>query len=286
MNIGVVILHYKTYKDTIKCTESFIENFADVNYKIVIVDNFSNDGSLEILSSYFQNDDNVSIISSEYNMGFAKGNNLGNYFLKKMSVDFDFVICCNNDTYIDDSDFSKRIINSYKKYNWDVMGPDIIRVSDGVHQNPLATPNWNNYSINQKIIEFSIKIVLLKMAPFILKYKNTKKTTFFEKEHKCESKENACLHGAVLIFSKNYLKNFDDLFYDKTFLYLEEDILYFRCKRNNLKMTYDGSIKIFHNHSSSTKEVYKDEARRKIFFLKNQIASFKILKDYLKNTNR
>lgn len=283
MNIGVVILHYKTYQDTIKCATSFIENLENINYKIVVVDNYSNDGSFEILQNHFQGNNNVYTISTKYNMGFAKGNNYGNSFLKKLDVNFDFVIFCNNDTYIDDSDFFNKTIMSHNQYNWDVMGPDIIRVADKVHQNPLSIPNWNNFSINKKILEFSMKILTLKVAPIILKYKKNKNSIHVKTSFEKQIQEDVCLHGAVLIFSKSYLQTFENVFYDKTFLYLEEDILYLRCKLNNLKMVYDSRIKIYHNHSSATKKIYRDEAKRKIFFLKNQIASLKVLRSYLKD---
>ena len=43
------------------------------------------------------------------------------------------------------------------------------------------------------------------------------------------------LHGAFLIFSENYINTFNGL-YNKTFLYMEEDILRLRCEYYNLLM--------------------------------------------------
>lgn len=283
MNVGIVVLHYKTYNDTVRCVNSYIDNINHFNYKIVIVDNFSNDGSFEKLSNYFKKNNNVEVISTGCNIGFANGNNFGYSYLKKSGLDFEFVIFCNNDTYIDDSNFIEKLLKSHKQLKWDVMGPDIVRVNDGIHQNPLPTPKWNVFSINRRILNFSIKIFILKILPFILGLKRSGRRDSAYNSGEIRVKENVCLHGAVLIFSKSYLKKFEDVFYDKTFLYLEEDILYLRCEANGLKTVYDSTLKVFHNHSSSTKMVYKDEAKRKVFFLKNQIASLKVLKEYLSN---
>lgn len=283
MNVGIVILHYKTYEDTIVCTKSFLNNKNNNKCEIVIVDNYSNNDSLEVLLNEFKNQNNVHIISTDYNMGYAKGNNFGAQYLKKLNIDFDYVIFCNNDTYIKDDMFFEKILTSIKENKCGVLGPDIIRIQDNIHQNPLKTPKWNKFSINKKIIEYSIKIIILKIVPFIVNMKNKKSNNTKKREEQGNIiQKNVCLHGAALIFSKSYLEKFENVFYDKTFLYLEEDILYLRCKKNNIRMIYDNTIKIYHNHSSSTKSIYKDEVKRKKFFLKNQISSFKVLKKYLK----
>ena len=45
MHYAFVILHYLTYKDTVECVESILENITNAEYSIIIVDNGSNNES-------------------------------------------------------------------------------------------------------------------------------------------------------------------------------------------------------------------------------------------------
>lgn len=84
--IGIVILNYNTYEDTIKCVKSIMScepQYRD--YYIYIVDNGSPDGSgqrlAETLSSYDERHSRSSpvlkMLFSQKNLGFSGGNNIG-----------------------------------------------------------------------------------------------------------------------------------------------------------------------------------------------------------------
>ena len=47
LDIGFVILHYLVSDQTKKCIDAIIKNVDSKNYMIVVVDDFSNNGSLE-----------------------------------------------------------------------------------------------------------------------------------------------------------------------------------------------------------------------------------------------
>ena len=51
-DVGFVILNYKTYQDTIKCVQSIVNTIDTDNYFIVIVDNGSDNESLEEMLSF------------------------------------------------------------------------------------------------------------------------------------------------------------------------------------------------------------------------------------------
>lgn len=74
MDISVIIVNYNT-KDLIKdCIDSIIINTNNVSYEIIVVDNNSQDGSIEILEKSYPD---VLLIKSPVNLGFGKANNLG-----------------------------------------------------------------------------------------------------------------------------------------------------------------------------------------------------------------
>ncbi|WP_370632038.1 glycosyltransferase family 2 protein [Lactococcus sp. NH2-7C] len=83
--MGIVILNYKVFKDTIDCISS-IQAQSYQNFEIVIVDNVSNNGSFEYLADKYKYFSNIHLIKSRDNIGFAQGNNLGIKFLKRKKV--------------------------------------------------------------------------------------------------------------------------------------------------------------------------------------------------------
>lgn len=54
-----------------------------------------------------------------------------------------------------------------------------------------------------------------------------------------------------MIFSPEYFKLYNG-FYENTFMYMEEDILYYIVKRDKLKILYNPNIVIYHKEFLST----------------------------------
>jgi hypothetical protein len=90
-SVYIVLLHWKNYKDTKQCLLS-LENITYKNYSIIIVDNFSNDGSVEKLQSEFSS---VKYILNKDNLGFSRGVNAGLREAYQMGADYALVL--NND---------------------------------------------------------------------------------------------------------------------------------------------------------------------------------------------
>ena len=63
---------------------------------------------------------------------------------------------------------------------------------------------------------------------------------------------NVQLHGCFLCFSEEYFKHFDG-FYPETFLYMEEDILFYLTQQKKLTTVYLPELKVFHKEDSSGK---------------------------------
>ena len=280
MNIVYIILHYMGCKDTIECIESIynLEKF-DNNIDIVVVDNNSPDNSYDILQHKYKNRNNFHLLRNDTNLGFAKGNNVG-FKYSKENLNPDFIIMLNNDTIIKQSDFNKILIEQYKKYNFDIAGPNIISVKDNKNQNPIPYKIPNKKHISKKIFKNYILYLssYIKLDVFI-KYLNK-----IIKINSNKKYNDYMLHGSCLIFSKKYINNYDGLC-DKTFLYCEEDILKYISIRDNLNMKYINNITIFHKEDISTDLVYKNNRKKRTFYYKNTIMSLKILKDLI-NSNK
>lgn len=279
MKICFVILHYLTYKDTDECIESILNNQDYENKEIIVVDNGSNNGSYELLEEKYSDNPSIHLIKSDINLGFAKGNNLGFSFAKK-ELNADFIILINNDTLVNQKDFCKQVITKYKQYNYSVLGPDI-HTLDNVHQNPyfrdaLSLKQCKRIIIKQYIHLFLTYLGLDELISKKINHDSIKKIS--------GDVLDVPLHGACLIFSKNYINEFDGLD-NRTFLYFEEDILRLYCKNKNLLMMYSGDLVIEHKEDIASQAMHPKKRAKKIFIYTQRLKSAKVYKEIWKELN-
>ncbi|MCB2357870.1 glycosyltransferase [Clostridium estertheticum] len=276
-----VILNYNNYKDTEDCVLSIIDNIKYDSFYIVLVDNGSTDNSEKKLKSKFKNHSKIILISNKENLGFSKGNNIG-YIYAKYNLKSNFICYLNNDTIISDYNFINKIYDIYSENKFDVLGPDIINL-EGRHTNPYAAEGYSLKEINKFIFKFRCHIILNKInldGLLILLISKMKKNHTDKIEYNCEL-SGIKLHGACLIFSKKYIDNFEGIS-EYTFLYFEEDILYFSAKKNHLKVIYNPSISILHKEGSTAKKLFKKNKLSEAFYYKQCLKSLKILRNILK----
>lgn len=111
--LSVIIVNYNGGKYLKDCLEAIKNNLKDINYEIIIVDNNSNDDSIELLQANYNEE--IILIKSSINLGFAKGNNLG---VKKSNGKY--VLLLNNDTILKNS--IKLALNIFKKQDVGIVG--------------------------------------------------------------------------------------------------------------------------------------------------------------------
>ncbi|MDG1792637.1 MAG: glycosyltransferase family 2 protein, partial [Flavobacteriaceae bacterium] len=108
--LAIIIVNWKQYDLTKKCLIS-VSKVKFENYKIILVDNESNEINLNILLNDFNN---LKVIKNKSNLGFGVANNQAiNYVLDE---NFDYVMLLNNDTEVD-KNFISPLINNIEKNN-------------------------------------------------------------------------------------------------------------------------------------------------------------------------
>ena len=281
MNSKIVflILHFKVIDETIKCVESILTNYKKDNVDIVIVDNGSNNGTGELLSEKYKKISNIHIIINEENLGFAKGNNIGFSFAKKLGAEY--IVMTNNDIIFSQKDFCKLIKSEYRKHNYSVLGPKIIMPSGEAFVFSSRVK-----SVGKQRLYIYLLYIRLFLAYIHLEGLFNWLYSIKQNKRKVESgadmcKSNVPLYGCCMVFSINYIDKFDGID-DRTFLYCEEDLLYLRLKKNNMLELYDPKLEVIHNHSVSTRSMFKSNRKKEIFLIKNLIKSNKILLEELK----
>jgi GT2 family glycosyltransferase len=277
-----LILHYQTIEDTKECINSILANIEYENYNIIVVDNGSPNGTGKKLVELYKNNPKVKIIISENNLGFARGNNLGFKYIKN-NFNADFIVMINNDTIMQDQNFIKKIIEEYEREPYHILGPKIISLVNQKNQNPMPVTQKSIKEVKRNI--FKLRILLLsnylRLEGFLRKIKETliKKV----ESDDLNQVNDYMLHGSCLVFSKDYIKKYDGL-YDRTFLYGEENILYFISKRDNLKMRYSENAFIYHKEDSATNSVLKAGNQKRRFFYKHSLNSLKELYKLMKES--
>lgn len=273
--IAYVILHYMALKDTIECANSILNNI-DGDKQVIIVDNGSTNASYEKMKGIYNDDNRVHLIRNEKNIGYAQGNNIG-YQYAKYRLNSDFIVLLNNDTVICQKDFSYKIQEKFEEYNYSVLGPDI-ETKDKKHQNPIDTVDWSF----SRLFTFRIKRIVkyfISFIPFI----NENSPFFYEKDSYMNSKKDmdlfdVALHGACYIFSPLYVKKYDGLF-DKTFLYLEEDILKLQADYYEFLMMYTPSLTVYHKEDIATSYIHRTNKKKYRIKAKHLIKSLRLYRN-------
>lgn len=279
-----VILHYKNLQDTLECIES-ICRLDNTSYKIVVVDNHSGCSQDDKILEEKVND----LLIAEENLGFANGNNLGISYARD-KYDPEFMCVINNDTLLRQEDFIQRVKNIYKSANFDALGLKII-TDNGDSVNPF--PAYKTLEEVENAIQKSEKLIsiyqsktkrwllqlYIRLKKMIKKPKKLANATVFL--------EDISLHGCAIIFSRKYLKRYQDAFYHGTFLYHEEEFLEYRRKKDHLKFVYDPSIEIFHKEGASLNYNYTDDQYKKLIFRnENILKSLYLLKDVMEKQKK
>ena len=267
------ILHYQTTSDTVRCISSIMKICPTA--PIVVVDNASPNRSGTKLCNIYDNSPDVKIIVNKENLGFAKGNNIGINYLRD-HYNADFICVMNNDTWIEQESFLKEIEDEYNKSKFAVLGPKIITLDGSIKSNPLESPIKSKKDIELLIFKRKIKLVINKMnLSFLVNNsgENAKHTNTYDNNKRYI---NVKLHGACLIFSREFFSKLNG-FCEDTFLFFEEEILYKNVLDNGLLTVYDPKVSIHHHEDGATNAVHKSSKEKNIFVLSHEIESLKIL---------
>lgn len=286
---GFVVLHYLVDDATWRCVESIRRAGQGHDYRIVVVDNDSANGSWERLCARYGDASDVTLVHNDVNEGFARGNNTG-YRLCRDELGCDYVVTINNDATIASDGFIDDCVEDYERTGCGVIGPDIVSLRDQRHQNPSYGIIDSHDEVVRQTARFRRILTLEKLHLFgpltAVKRTLTGGAKATESPYTHATAEAIAgkpykLHGACLIFTPAYLCLFEDAFDPGTFLYFEEHILAMRCRQAGLAMHYDPRIRVDHQEDASTEQLKQDRRAKQIFTLTNYLQSLQVLDRYV-----
>lgn len=278
MKIAYVVLHYNNAVVTTKCL-NYLLNIMGDNSAAVVVDNYSQNDSLNEIKIAIGNNNKIYYISNSQNLGFARGNNLG-YQYAREKLDADCIIVMNNDIFIKDYEFENKLCSDCRGNKYSIIAPDVVTLSEK-HQNPFRYERIRTFKLFKSMISQYAYAFLFRlgfMIPGVVKkYHNTAGVGNVKV---CECIENIVPHGSCVIFTPNYIRKESFAFVPATFFYGEEDLLYDYAAYRNHKTVYVPNIQVVHAEKQSTKSVSKSERTVLQFRAINKAKSLRICLKY------
>ncbi len=240
-DLSIIILSYNVRELLLNCLDSMFKNKTQKdNWQIIVVDNASEDGSVEKVAEIYKNE--VEIIRNNTNLGFSEGNNVG---VKKAKAPV--ILFLNPDTKIVGDAIQKT-------YQYLMGNPDIgaitckVELPDGkldysCHRG-FPTP-WNS------LCYFLGLSKIFPHSPLFAGY-----TASYLDIHKIH--EIDCLTGAFLMVRKIAGEQIN--FWDTDYFFNGEDIEFcYSLKEKGWKIFFYPEEKIIHYKGSSSKQ-QKSEA--------------------------
>lgn len=269
MKVGIVVLNYNKYEETIKCVESALKQI-DVESSIVIVDNGSKNNSFEILKNKYSSYTNITIIKSDYNLGYAKGNNLGINYLRECNIDYIFV--ANSDIVFSTNSILRDICNGYEK-DIGLIVPLIKNLNGTIDQRVVYKKRLLYLRIIKKIFEININFINK-----FFNYNKKNKDLLIEKNKTISGKNNDIyvISGSAFLLTPDFFSNYSGL-YPETFLYFEEwaTIIYLHKAKLSTKIINTNPI-IHLGGASSYKGADADKVKLK-FMKESSKKIFKLI---------
>lgn len=118
MQLSVIILNYNVRYFLEQCVLSVQKALSTIDGEIIVVDNFSTDGSCQMMKARFPN---VKLIENQANLGFPKGNNIGVNQAKG-----EYICILNPDTVVAEDTFEKILQFAKTKPNLGIVGCKLI----------------------------------------------------------------------------------------------------------------------------------------------------------------
>lgn len=265
--IGIVILNYNTWHETIVCIQS-IERYTKSNYHIYVVDNDSTEQLSKSDICFFKDKDYIDLIFSKHNCGYAAGNNIGLEKAKADSCDTYFI--CNSDIKMIDNTIDKLTYYLKDNPSCGIAGPVLLNEKNELQTLHMKCKLTLRYKyINMLFMKSPLKILC---RSFI--------NNFFIKPDILKPLQVFAVSGCFFAISKDcmdYLFPLDE----HTFLYEEELLIGCSLENTEFKTYIVPSGKVIHAHGISTKKVSGFSQRcmmeSEIYYCREYIRSHRLL---------
>jgi GT2 family glycosyltransferase len=229
-DVSIVIVNWKT-RDELQACLSSLSPFDSTIVEIIVVDNASNDGSVEMVQSEFPN---VHIIANPANFGFAKAANIG-----ITASQGRYILLLNPDTKAQPNLLPPLIQFADENPDIGIIGPKILNPDGSLQYSCRRFPS---------IIAAAFRNTFLgKLFP---RNPYTRDYLMAEWDHS-EVKDVDWVSGAAM-FVRRKLLNEIGLLDERFYMYCEDVDLAFRAWKHGWRVTYYPHVSVTHTIGRSS----------------------------------
>lgn len=217
MDLSLIVVNYNTKKITADCLKTIKESKDKVSKEVIVVDNGSNDGSIEYLKSRFPQ---YKVFSSGGNLGFSQGNNFG---VKRASGEYVWLL--NSDTLLKKNTISE-LMKTVKTKNSMIASCRLLN-SDGSIQ-----PQGGYLPYLFRVALWMLFIDDLPILKHLVKPYHQNLISYFKADQKPE-----WLSGTALLIKRSWYNQLKGLDKD-IFMYAEDVDFCWRSKKLGVTPDY------------------------------------------------
>lgn len=244
MDLSIIIVNYNVKEFIQNLLESIKSASKMISTEVIIVDNASDDGSIELIRQKYPW---VKLIVNSRNLGFSKANNLG---LKEATGKY--LLLLNPDTLVKEDTFEKMIGFFEATPDAGMAGCKLLN-TDGTLQLACRRGFPGPWASFTKVTGLS---TLFPKSPLFARYNLT-----YLDENKTYAVD--AISGAFMMFRREVYEKTGGL--DETFFMYGEDLdLCYRVNKSGYKVYYVHSTEIIHYKGESTKRSNLNEV--KVFY--------------------
>lgn len=249
-NIPIIVVNYKGSNLTKICFESLPSDSREVNFRFIIVDNFSSKEEQRNLEKIFFAK-KIDIIFLKENYGYFRALNVGMLYAKNNIKNISFYIIGNNDLCFDEGIIEESLKIDHLAKNIVVISPNITN-SSGRKQNPHSIFGISRF----REFIYDIYYYNYYLAKIILTIANQLVINFKRSDYKRneESKFIKLGFGACYIVRPAFFNHFKAL-WAPMFLMGEELMFSRQLETRGLIIYYNKNFKITHLDNATISQV-------------------------------
>lgn len=219
-DLSVIIVSLNTKDLTKQTIDSALEAMAEIEGEIIVVDNYSNDGSIEMLKKYGSK---VKLIKNKRNLGFGSANNRG-----ALEARGRYLMFLNSDTIVPKNTLAEIIKFLDQNNEVGILSPKIVN-NDKDHT--LQAGSFGKFSIPWRVL---CRLTRKKLSL----------------NHKLTFTKTDWVSGAAMAIRRNL---FNHLRFDENiFLYFEDEDLCRRSAAYDFETVVLNNIEIVHLKGKSS----------------------------------
>ncbi len=238
MKLQIILVNYNTTELLVKCLESLKKQHIPVDYRIVVVDNNSQDEGAERLRRDYQD---ISVIKNSINGGYARAVNQA---IREFNSDY--ILLLNPDIEVKPGSISTMLDFMSTHHDAGIVGGKLL--------NPDGTLQYSCRSF------YTLPVILLRrtfLGKLFPKSKRLARHLMTDWDHN-SVREVDWMLGACLMIRRSALKEvgFMD---ERFFLYFEDVDWCYRMKKGGWKVYYLPEAQMIHHHQRQSAQGFMNK---------------------------